>query len=82
MTMNRNIAAENTIMREIVTAIKRGLKHRNMTQTELARVLGIPRQQLSQIMLRENAGVNVHTVVSIFSALGLRVRFRVEDWKT
>ncbi|HRO43314.1 MAG TPA: helix-turn-helix transcriptional regulator [Flavipsychrobacter sp.] len=58
-------------------AIKQTRQERKLTQTELGKLIGVQKSQISR--LENNAGnVTIDTLMKVFSALKAKVKFQVE----
>jgi HTH-type transcriptional regulator / antitoxin HipB len=58
-------------------AIKQSRKHRQLTQEELGKLIGVQKAQISR--LESNPGnVTIDTLLRVFSALQANIKFQVE----
>ncbi len=57
--------------------IQQARKHRNLTQEELGKLIGVKKAQISR--LENNTGnITLETVLKVFNALGAKVNFNIQ----
>lgn len=66
------LVAENRFISDIQLAIETSLAERRMTQTELARLLGVSSARVSQLLAGNGANMTARTVARIAHVLGVR----------
>lgn len=66
------LVAENRFISDIQQAIETALADRRMTQTELARLLGVSSARVSQILAGNGANMTARTVARVAHVLGQR----------
>ncbi len=69
--------AEEELLFHVTEAIAQAMKERGVTQSDLARQLGISRQAVSALLQGRN--VTVRRVAKVLHALGFRLDVRLED---
>lgn len=57
--------------------IKKARKERDLTQSELGKLIGVQKAQISKLERNAN-NVTIETILKVFKALKARVKFRVE----
>ncbi len=57
--------------------IKQARKERNLTQTELGKLIGVQKSQISRLE-RNTKNVTLETILRVFKALKAKVNFNVE----
>ena len=57
--------------------IKRARKERNLTQTELGKLIGVQKGQISKLE-KGSSNVTINTILKVFNALKAKVNFKVE----
>ena len=79
-TPKRDLYEQELRVEILAEQIKKLRKERNLTQTELGKIIGVQRAQISKL---ENgmSNVTIGTIVKIFNALKAQVNFSIDRFE-
>lgn len=74
----KQLRRREVLCRETAELMRRMFETRGITKTELARLLGVNKGRITQLLAAKN--LTLHTVADIATALGYRAHFVVEQF--